>query len=104
MHDKPIINLGLGPPGSNPPPDMRWMRHINFDHYKPAAESGAVMAAGSDSKKRHNLIKEMLGDKLSGNSGSRMAEVLIKIVQGKIGQVIWLKSYLRFSGKYFPQN
>ena len=96
MHDKPVMNLELDPPGSNLPHHLRWVRHINFDHFKPVAASGAVMVAGSekdlrdmlikgitqpgsDSKKRQNFIKEMFGGNLDGNSGRRIAEALIKL-------------------------
>lgn len=98
MHDKPVMNLGLDPPGSNLPHCLRWVRHINFDHFKPVAESGAVMVARSekdlkdmlikglthpelDSKKRQDFIKDMFGDTLDGNSGRRVAEVLIKLAR-----------------------
>lgn len=105
IHDKPIINLGLDPPGSNLPHHLRWMRHINFDHFKPVAESGAVMVARSekdlkdmlirglthprlDSKKRCNFLKNMFGDKLDGNSGRWVAEALIKIAKNESGEII----------------
>lgn len=98
IHDKPIMNLGIDPPGSNLPHHLRWMRHIDFDHFKPVAESGAVMVARSekdlkdmlirgltqpklDSKKRQDFLRSMFGDMLDGNSGRRVAETLIKIAQ-----------------------
>lgn len=96
IHDKPIINLGIDPPGSNLPHHLRWVRHIDFDHFRPVAESGAVMVARSekdlkdmlirgltqpelDRKKRQNFLKDMFGGVLDGNAGKRVAETLIKI-------------------------
>lgn len=96
MHDKPVMNLGLDPPGSSLPYPLCWVRHINFDHFKPVAESGAVMVARSekdmqemlikgltkpkvDSKKRGHFIKKMFHNTLDGNSGKRVARCLLKL-------------------------
>jgi len=96
MHDKPVINLGFDPPGSDLPHYLHWVRHIRLDHYRPIAESGAVMVAYSvddmpkmllkglkepqaGSERRRQFIREMFGDTLDGNSGRRVAEELIRL-------------------------
>jgi len=95
MQDTPVINLGFDPPGSDLPHWLRWRRHIEFDHYRPVAESRAVMVAGSveeldamleqglknpqiDSEKRRAFIAHMFGDTLDGNSGRRVAMQLLR--------------------------
>lgn len=100
MHDKPVINLGFDPPGSQIPHAYRWIRHIDFDHYRPVAESGAVMIARSesdmgemlrigliqpnkDSEKRHDFVKRIFGNTLDGESGRRVAEQLINLSKAK---------------------
>lgn len=45
LHDRPIVNLGFDPPGASIPHHLRWERHLEFDHYRPIAESGAVHVA-----------------------------------------------------------
>ncbi|MCO5207404.1 MAG: hypothetical protein M9928_20540 [Anaerolineae bacterium] len=53
MFDKPVMNIGFDPPGSDLPRAYRWSRHIDFDHYRPVADSGGVMVAWSqDDMKR----------------------------------------------------
>ena len=47
MFDKPVMNIGFDPPGSDLPRAYRWSRHIDFDHYRPVADSGGVMVAWS---------------------------------------------------------
>jgi hypothetical protein len=96
MHDKPVINLGFDPPGSKLPHHLRWIRHINYDHYKPVAESGAVTVAHSetdmremllrglknpkiDSEKRQHFIKKIFDNILNGRSGRRVAEHLVQL-------------------------
>lgn len=96
MHDKPVINIGFNPPGSQLPYCLRWVRHIEFDHYRPVAQSGAVMVAKSpedmekmikralyepqaDSEKRKRFIKAMFGDTLDGRSGERVAMKLLEL-------------------------
>lgn len=96
MHDKPAINLGFDPPGSSLPHPYRYERHIYFDHYKPVAESGAVMVTKSaqdmhdmlisalthpeaGSEARHQFIQKVFGNTLDGESGRRIAERLLAI-------------------------
>ena len=98
MLEKPVINLDYDPPGSNLPRCLGYSRHINFDHYKPVAESGAVMVARSesdmrnmlirgltqpeaDSDVRRSLVKNMFGETLDGCSGKRVAERLITLAE-----------------------
>ncbi len=96
MHDKPVINLGFDPPGSHLPHHFRYARHVEFDHYRPVAESGGVMVARSpddlramlvrglgrphaDSEKRREFIKRVFGSTLDGQSGARIAHCLIEL-------------------------
>jgi hypothetical protein len=100
MHDKPVMNIGYDPPGSDLNPAFRFERHINFDHYRPIVESGAVMVARSpedmremiyrgltnpslDSDKRKRYLQEMLGSTLDGKSGERVAVQLMQLTVGK---------------------
>jgi hypothetical protein len=96
MHDKPVINLGFDPPGSNLPDYSHFATHIELDHYLPVAQSGGVMVARSvedmrtmlvrglaqprdDSEKRCRFIRSMFGETLDGESGRRVAERLVEI-------------------------
>jgi hypothetical protein len=98
MHNKPVINLGFDPPGSHLPEHLHWSRHIEFDHYKPVAESGAVMVArliedlgdmiaegliesNTGCESRHPFIQDMLGNFFDGNSGRRVAEQLVTLAE-----------------------
>ena len=98
MHGKPVINFGFDPPGSKLAHHDRYVRHLKYDHYRPVAESGAVMVAMSekdmaemlykgltqpkaDSEKRHQFIHKMFGDTLDGNSGRRVAEHILKLAE-----------------------
>lgn len=98
MHDKPVINLDFDPPGSNLPPCLAYHRHIMFDHYRPVAESGAVMVARSeeemaamlrralsepdeDAAAQKAFAQQMFGDMLDGRSGQRVAEKLLALAQ-----------------------
>lgn len=99
MHDKPVINLGFDPPGSNLPHHMRFAKHLGFNHYRPVVQSGAVMVARSvgdmshmlrrglsqptiDPKNRHRFIRQMFDDTLDGASGKRVAEQLLGLARG----------------------
>ncbi len=96
MHDKPVINLAFDPPGSNLPHHFRYVRHIEFDHYRPVAESGGVMVARSeadmaamlhqgltrpeaDRDNRARFIRDMFGDTLDGGAGRRVAKTLVSL-------------------------
>ncbi len=96
MLNRPVINLGFDPPGSQIPNPWRWIRHIEFDHYRPVSESGAVMIARSetdihtmidrgihqpesDSGNRQSFIHSLFGDTLDGNSGRRVAMRLLQL-------------------------
>jgi hypothetical protein len=96
LHNKPVINLGFDPPGSNLPHSMRYERHLTFDHYRPVTESGAVMVARSEkdleemirrglqgpsaqAPRASELLHEMFGEMLDGRSGRRVAETLIDL-------------------------
>jgi hypothetical protein len=100
MLDKPVINIGFDPSGSNLPHCYRWKRHIDFDHYKEVANSGSVMVAYSqkdmremihlslnyptaNSEIRQEFIKEVFENTLDGNSGRRVALKLVEIANGK---------------------
>jgi hypothetical protein len=96
IFDKPIINLDFDPPGSNLPWCMGYGRHIRFDHYRPVAESGAVMVArsnedlqvmieaalkksGDRSFARREYLFQFLGGMPDGTSGARVADTLMAI-------------------------
>lgn len=96
MHDKPVINLGFDPPGTKLPHRFRWIRHIEFDHFRPVAQSGGTRVAYSaeelrthlqhgltqpetDSAARRRFIREVFGDTLDGRSGKRVAETLLAL-------------------------
>ncbi len=96
LHNKPVINLGFDPPGSNLPHSMRYERHLTFDHYRPVADSGAVMVARSEQElesmvrrgleepatqgpQTEILLKDMFGDMLDGRSGRRVATTLLDL-------------------------
>lgn len=96
MFDKPVMNIGFDPPGSHITPAYRWRRHIEFDHYQPVADSGAVMVAWSteDIKQfirqgltqpnaaqsmRRDFLSTIFGRSLDGYSGNRVAECLLKL-------------------------
>jgi hypothetical protein len=91
-----VINLGFDPPGSNLAHAMRYERHLTFDHYRPVAESGAVMVARSEQEletmvrrgleepaiqglQAEMLLKEMFGEMLDGRSGRRVATTLLDL-------------------------
>jgi hypothetical protein len=95
MLDKPIINVAYNPPDVDIAP-VNYAEYYNFDHYRPVAQSGAIMLAHSetqmrdmilralkepetDSGKRRALIRKMFGDTLDGNSGRRVAQQLLML-------------------------
>ncbi len=95
MLDKPVINLAFEPPGSNPPYWTRFARHVEYEHYLPVVQSGGVMVARSlddlhgmiykgltdpleQSQARRRFIHSMFGDTLDGQSGERIAGVLLE--------------------------
>ena len=97
MLDKPVINLGMEPPGSRLPHYARFSRHVEYEHYRPVAQSGGVMVARSlddlramirrgltdpaaDSPARKAFIQQMMNGTLDGNSGQRVAERLLRLV------------------------
>jgi hypothetical protein len=94
IHDKPVINLAFDPPGSNLPHPYRWVRHVEFDHYRPVAESGAVSVARyvdeliplvlaaleapqAASQYRARFIERFFGTVADGKAGERVANVLL---------------------------
>ena len=99
MLDKPVINLDFDPPGSNLAWCDGYRRHIDFDHYRPIAQSGATMVArstddirrmierglkdpGADTDARGRLMTGIFGDLLDGQAGRRVAETLVKLAGG----------------------
>lgn len=96
IHDKPVINLGFDPPGSNLTRWSQFERHLRLDHYRPVAESGGVMVArstedlermiqealthpGAQSAARRRFIDQTFGNTLDGKSAQRIADVLISL-------------------------
>lgn len=100
MFEKPVINIGFDPPGSQLAEPFRWIRHIEYDHYKQVAESGGVRVAYSVEDMRHIIhdflkadnslqekqqafLKATFGHTLDGGSGKRAAQVLLNLAQEK---------------------
>ncbi len=98
MLDKPVINLGFDPPGSHLPIGFHWKRHIDFDHYRRVADSGAVTVAWSvddlrrairqslenpsaQREARRAFIQSTFGATLDGESGRRAAQTLLEIAR-----------------------
>ncbi len=99
--DKPVINLGFEPPGSNLPHWTRFSRHVEYEHYRPVVESGGVMVARSledlwvmiyrgltspqaDSNHRRGFIQAMFDNVLDGCSGERVADKLVQLASRRI--------------------
>jgi hypothetical protein len=93
MFGKPVINVGYNPKSVSEEV-LSYADYYEFDHYKPVVTRGAVQVArsrddmrqlirsGLDSPsdrqaERSRLIREMFGETLDGNSGKRVAEVLL---------------------------
>lgn len=102
MLDKPVINIGMEPPGSSLPHYTRFSRHVEYEHYRPVVLSGGVMVARSMEELRRMLqqglqhpqegrearrrfIRQMFGDRLDGRSGWRVAESLIELATNGAG-------------------
>lgn len=100
IFDKPVVNIGFDPPGSQIPHTYRWIRHIDFDHYRPVADSGAVMVAYSQndmksmickgllhpevgSEIRKSYIRQVFDGTLDGNTGIHVANKLLEITTNK---------------------
>jgi len=98
MFGKPVMNLGFDPPGSNLPKPLRWQRHIGFDHYRQVVAGGGVRVAYSVEDMRTiiqeyvhsgNCLREeqqrfldgFFGPTLDGNSGKRVAEVILRLAE-----------------------
>lgn len=96
MFDKPVMNIGFDPLGSQIPYAHRWQRHIDFDHYRSVADSGGVMVAYSTnemrrfitlgiqqpelgSEARRVFLTHTFGNTLDGQGGHRVAYQLIQI-------------------------
>lgn len=96
--DKPVINIGMDPPGSIFPKWEHFSRHIELEHYRPVAQSGGTMVARSqddleamiarglnhpaaDHDQRKAFMNSMMGDTLDGQSGKRVAESLISLAK-----------------------
>jgi len=98
MFGKPVLNLGFDPPGFHLPGPLHWQRHIGFDHYQWVLAGGGVRVAYSVEDMRAiiqeyvhsgNLLRgeqqmfldNFFGSTLDGNSGKRVAEVILKLVK-----------------------
>ncbi len=94
MFDKPVINVGYDPPGSNDL-ELRNALFYSYEHYRPVVESGAVKVAESlpamrkliresltnpDAMRneRRQLIEKMFGETLDGRSADRIARILVE--------------------------
>lgn len=95
MFDKPVINVGYNPPSVDSK-TLKYGDYYEFDHYKPIVKSGAVEVAWNADQmcdlikkafneperrrgERWKLIRKMFGRTLDGNSGKRVADVLLEI-------------------------
>ena len=47
IFNKPAINIGFEPPNTDLPDYTKYSRHINYEHYRPVANSGGVFVAKS---------------------------------------------------------
>ena len=98
MHNKPAINIGFEPPGSNLPNWSRFSRHVDYEHYIPVVSSGAVMLARSISElndmivfafdnphhkkeEQQGFIDNMFDGKIEKSSASRASNKLYKIAK-----------------------
>jgi hypothetical protein len=103
MLDKPVINLGFEPPGSDLPHWSRFSRHVGYEHYRPVVQGGGVMVARSvedlremiyrgltnpqdQSGERHAFIQSMFNDTLDGKSGKRVADRLLECASSAHGR------------------
>ena len=97
MFDKPVINVGYNPPSVDSK-TLKYGDYYEFDHYQPIVESGAVEVAWDANQMRDlikkalkfpehrtgercKLIRKMFGRTLDGNSGKRVAQVLLKVAE-----------------------
>jgi hypothetical protein len=103
--NKPVINIGMEPPGSNLPYFERFSRHVNYEHFRPVIASGGSMVARSlddlramlrhglsepdaNSLQRRAFMSQMMNGTLDGGSGRRVAGQLIALAKlGKIHHV-----------------
>ena len=93
MFDKPVVNVGYNPKSMSES-QFSYRDYYEFDHYKPIIESGAVPVATSEAdmfrlikecltnpedrkSERKNLIEQMFGTTLDGNSSKRVAAILL---------------------------
>jgi len=96
MFNKPVMNIGFDPPGSDLPHCFRWKRHIEYDHYKRVVQGGGVRVAYSIDdmrmiildyinagnplhEKQQSFLKTTFGNTLDGCSGKRAADTLLKL-------------------------
>lgn len=103
MFDKPVINVGYNPPNVEREV-LSYADYYEFDHYKPLVECGAIEVALSEdemkkllrkafenpaerSKERKDLIAAMFGSTLDGNSGNRVAQILLEITKKTESQI-----------------
>lgn len=95
MFEKPVVNVGYNPP-SVTQDTLSYADYYSFDHYKPVVESGAIRVAESPEQmctlirealhsptsqagKQRQLINQMFGATLDGNSARRVADVLLHL-------------------------
>jgi len=100
MFNKPVINVAYNPPDV-PRHVLDYALYYEFDHYKPVAQSGAVMLAHSPdelrallthalehpedgAEARRALLDRMFGPRLDGQSGHRIARCLLELAGAKV--------------------
>ena len=96
MYGKPVVNLGLEPPGVELPHFARFARHVDYEHYRPVVQSGGVMVARSVSElcqqirdgllnptkwqpAQSGFLASMFAETLDGDSGVRVARQLLRL-------------------------
>ena len=98
MFNKPTINIGFEPPGSNLPHWSKFSRHVKYEHYEPVVSSGGVMVARSmeelkdfiirglenpdeNKVRQDNFIFDMFDHSIQLSAANRVSKVLLKIIK-----------------------
>ena len=89
IFNKPAINIGFEPPNTDLPGYTKYSRHINYEHYRPVANSGGVFIAKSLDD-FHYGIDLLLNDqsKLIGNQKKFISKMFRKTNLGHSSDII----------------
>ena len=97
---KPVINIGMEPPGVRLDYPTRFGRHVEYEHYRPVVESGGVMVARTMQELLHHIqkglsdpeaqadaqkrfIDEMFDAQMDGNASRRIVHTLKTLANGQ---------------------